>query len=93
MKNKMFDAGTSSIVFLMTSPGVFYPQLGGLLTPVLEACLHALLFSVFQGPSRSTYWGELSWRAKMWEYFLWFIPLGALMVIWLGRIQKNPLGP
>ena len=92
MKNKMFDPGTSTIVFLMTSPGMFYPRMGALLPPVLEACVHALLFSLFQSPSYSIQWGELSWRAQMWEYFLWFIPFGALVVLWMGRMQKNPLG-
>ena len=88
----MFDTGTSLLLFLFASPGFFYPQLGLFMPPFLEACVHGLLYSLYQAPSRSIYWGELSWTARMWEYFLWFIPVGALIVIWMGRIQKNPLG-
>jgi hypothetical protein len=85
----MFDPGTTYITFLLSSPGFFYPQFAPLLPPVLEACLHALLFSLYQAPSRSIYWGELSWTARVWEYVLWFIPVGALIVMWMGRIQRS----
>jgi len=87
----MFDPSTSSLLLLLSSPGFFYPQLGLIMPPFLEACLHALLYSLYQAPSYSIYWGELSYTATMWEYFLCFIPLGTLMVLWMGRIQLPTL--
>jgi hypothetical protein len=84
----MFDPGTSWLLVLMSSPGMFYPQLGTFLTPVLEACVHALMFSLFQAPSASIHWGELSPTARYWEYFLWLLPLLAISVLWMGRTQR-----
>jgi hypothetical protein len=89
-ESKMFDPGTSLLLFLLSSPGFFYPQLGLFLPPFLEACTHALLYSLYQMPSRSIEWGELSNTAQMWEYFLWFLPLGAIIVTWMGRMPSSP---
>ena len=88
-ENKMFDAGTSWLLVVMSSPGMFYPQLGMFLPPVLEACFHALVFALFQAPSAGIKWACLSQNARHWEAALWLLPLLAIAIEWMGRIQPG----
>ena len=85
----MFDPGTSWLLFVMSSPGMFYPQLGMFLPPVLEGCLHALLFALFQAPSAKINWGSLSKSGRNWEFGLWLLPMLAIAIEWMGRINPN----
>lgn len=85
----MFDGATSWLLVILSSPGAFYPQLDWLLPPVLEGVLHALVFAGLQSPSMGVKWACLSQGARHWEAFLWLLPLIAIAIEWMGRIQPG----
>lgn len=84
----MFDVATSSVLFLATSSGMFYPQLV-FLPAFLQAVAHAIAFAIWQSPSYGNKWGELSSAAAQWEYGLLLLPLAAIGLLWVGRMLPN----